>query len=63
MLTLTESEFKEYSDDNMGVCLACEELQSGCEPDAENYKCECCGELKVFGLEEALIMGEIDISE
>lgn len=62
MITITVDEFKEYSDDNMGVCLACDELQSGCEPDAENYECESCGEPKVFGLEQALIIGQIDIS-
>ncbi len=62
MLILTVDEFQEYSDDYMGVCLSCNELQDGCEPDAENYKCESCGEHKVFGLEQALIIGQIDIA-
>ena len=28
----------------------------GCEPDARNYTCESCGEPKVFGAEELLLM-------
>ena len=42
---------------NYGICLACGDLADGCEPDARQYKCEACGERKVYGLEEALIMG------
>lgn len=61
MILIKEEEFKELADEYMGVCLECEEFQESVEPDACNYKCENCGEKKVFGLEEALIMGEIDI--
>ena len=43
-------------DDNIGFCTACGEEQWGCEPDACNYVCECCGEFEVFGAEELLIM-------
>lgn len=45
-------------DDNVGFCLACGEQQYYCEPDARNYTCETCGEPKVFGASEILIMGE-----
>jgi len=51
------------SDDNIGFCLACGEEAYGVEPDARHYKCESCGELRVFGAEEILIMGEFDDSE
>ena len=44
--------------DNPGFCLACGAENDGCEPDARNYKCEECGEKKVFGAEEILVMGE-----
>ena len=27
----------------------------GCEPDAEHYPCESCGESEVFGAEELMI--------
>ena len=43
-------------DDHAGVCLGCGEIQYGCEPDARKCTCESCGEPKVYGAEEALIM-------
>lgn len=39
-----------------GFCLACGYKQDGCEPDARGYKCENCGEMKVYGAEECLLM-------
>ena len=30
--------------DNPGFCLACGAEADGCEPDAEQYPCESCGE-------------------
>ena len=47
---------------NDGICLACGEIQPGCEPDARGYECEVCGEKKVFGLEEAMMMGAIHLT-
>ena len=38
--------------DNPGFCMACGAEADGCEPDARNYRCECCGEREVFGAEE-----------
>lgn len=52
-----------FGTNNDGICLACGEIQSGCEPDARNYECECCGEKKVFGLQEAMLMGAINLTE
>ena len=51
------------SDDHLGFCLACGEESHGVEPDARRYKCESCGEHKVFGAEEILVMGALDDSE
>lgn len=48
---------------DQGICLACGHHQDGCEPDAREYECEACGEMKVYGLEEALMMGEVSIIE
>lgn len=48
-------------DGTMGGCLACGELQDGCEPDARAYECECCGKHKVYGLEELLVMGQLEL--
>ena len=42
--------------ENPGFCLACgAEVSEGCEPDAEQYECESCGEHAVYGAEEILI--------
>ena len=43
-------------DDNIGFCIACGEEVYGVEPDARCYECESCGELKVYGAEELLLM-------
>jgi hypothetical protein len=42
---------------NPGICLVCGEEQDGCEPDAEGYTCEHCGEPTVMGVEEILLAG------
>lgn len=42
------------NDDNLGFCLSCGFCQGCCEPDARNYKCENCGERRVFGAQELL---------
>ena len=43
------------SDESMGFCVACGAEAWGVEPDAREYKCESCGEWKVYGAEELLI--------
>jgi hypothetical protein len=44
------------SDEHMGFCLACGAEAYGVEPDARGYRCEECGEPRVFGAEEILLM-------
>lgn len=44
-------------DDNEGFCVACGAEAHGVEPDAREYECESCGEMKVYGAEELLISG------
>jgi hypothetical protein len=46
-----------------GFCLACGEEQDGCEPDARQYECDLCGERKVYGIEELLMMGLVKLSD
>ena len=41
--------------DNPGFCLACGAETDGCEPDAEQYACDSCGEAAVYGASEILI--------
>jgi hypothetical protein len=48
------SEFYE-SYDGIGICLSCAETQDGCEPDAEEYTCNTCGEDSVMGMELAIL--------
>lgn len=60
---LSESEYMESHDDGVGACIACGADADGVEPDARRYECEACGERKVYGLEELLIMGYVTISE
>ena len=50
------------ADGNMGFCLACGNEADGVEPDARKYECENCGAEKVYGFEELLIMGLVQIS-
>jgi len=47
-----------YGTDNPGFCVVCGHEQEGCEPDAQNYECEECGENMVFGAAE-ILMGTI----
>jgi predicted RNA-binding Zn-ribbon protein involved in translation (DUF1610 family) len=61
-IEMTEEEYQDLVDDYCGVCLSCEEIADNVEPDATNYKCDSCGKNTVFGIEEALIMGNIDIT-
>lgn len=46
-----------------GFCIGCREItSSNVEPDARRYACESCGEHAVYGIEEALLMGAIEIA-
>lgn len=47
-----------------GYCINCQDIQyGGVEPDAEGYECEYCGRDTVMGLETALIVGLIEVSD
>ena len=43
-------------DDCLGFCTACGAEAYNVEPDARGYECESCGEPKVYGAEELLMM-------
>jgi hypothetical protein len=60
-IEMTEQEYFDASNAMEGICRACGEYNGPCEPDARHYKCECCGAAEVFGLEELLLMGEIQL--
>jgi predicted RNA-binding Zn-ribbon protein involved in translation (DUF1610 family) len=44
------------SDEYVGFCLACGEEAYSVEPDARKYECESCGEHRVYGAQELLMM-------
>ena len=44
------------ADNNEGLCMACGEVAECVEPDARKYECESCGESKVYGAQEALLI-------
>lgn len=50
------NEYLELEERHFGLCLACGEESDSCEPDAANYTCEACGERKVFGTANLLMM-------
>lgn len=61
---MSMDEFTDAQDSNMGYCSQCKEFTNDCcEPDARQYECEACGNLTVYGAEEALLMGLILIEE
>ena len=43
--------------EDSGFCLACGADADGVEPDARQYECCSCGEYKVYGREEIIMMG------
>jgi len=58
---LSEEEYESLTEEYGGYCRTCGEEVTGMEPDARNYECPSCGSSQVFGIEELLIMGEVEI--
>jgi hypothetical protein len=51
----------EVMDGTLGGCVRCGSIQDGCEPDAQGYECDSCGEPSVYGLEELVMMDMLDL--
>lgn len=63
-IELTSDEFMEKREEYAGYCLKCKEwTMDGVEPDAEKYECPVCEKRAVYGAEELLILGLIEITE
>jgi Zn finger protein HypA/HybF involved in hydrogenase expression len=61
-VSISEERFSEAVDNSEGFCTECNDFTHGSsEPDAENYKCPECKKNTVFGAEQALILGLIDV--
>ena len=57
MLSFSLEEIEEGMENMCGFCVDCGAERSCCEPDARKYECEECGEKKVYGAEELIVMG------
>lgn len=62
-ITITEQQYHEARDQDLGYCLACGAIRECCEPDAREYHCEECGEDMVYGVEELLMMERVTFKE
>ena len=64
-MKLTISEYNEHRNDYDGYCVGCKTIgrYGYTEPDAENYECDECGENKAMGMDNALIMGYLEIED
>jgi len=65
MIKITEEIIREatFGESMEGVCVRCGNPQGPVEPDARNYRCEACGELAVYGIEQAVLEGLVEIGE
>lgn len=64
MKTFPLSRLMEASDTQSGFCLDCgAEAEQPCEPDAREYECSACGQKKVYGAEELILMGAVSDEE
>jgi len=59
---ISEDEYQRMSDEHGGFCVECGEEAFGVEPDARKYVCESCEERGVYGIEELLLMGLIELT-
>lgn len=54
-----DKEYQELEDDNFGLCTNCGCDYYACEPDAERYHCDDCGENRVYGVMHLLMNNRI----
>jgi hypothetical protein len=63
MKRITEAEWLNSCDGYEGYCLVCHEFtRDSTEPDAEEYDCPVCGGNTVYGTEQALVLGLLDVA-
>lgn len=64
LIEMSEDEFLNHREEYNGICLACSDITYGeVEPDARRYQCATCGKKHVYGIEELLLMGRIEIED
>lgn len=63
-MKLTVNQYMSAQDNYEGYCTSCDLLtRDSTEPDAENYNCPECEEHTVMGVDNALMMGLIEIDD
>lgn len=60
-IKISEADYLYMRDAYLGICIHCGNWQDTCEPDADKYTCDDCGNKRVYGIELALVAGYIDI--
>lgn len=64
MKPLSMAEYLEESEQYSGYCTHCKDITRGeCEPDARDYECPECGNHTVYGIEEAMMQGILEVEE
>ena len=58
---MTQAEYYEADEGSIGYCIRCGSERDCCEPDARRYLCEECGKTSVYGTQELIIMGLVEI--
>lgn len=63
-MKMTTAQFEEHQDDNAGYCTHCDQITtSDVEPDAEGYDCPECHNQTVMGLDNALVLEHVEITD
>jgi len=62
-MNMSENEYRSYCNNDDGYCVNCGDITrfGMTEPDARRYPCDECGKNTVFGIEESLLCGYINI--
>ena len=62
-LTFDLEVIEEGMENYLGFCIECGAEKESCEPDARNYSCDECGKYSVYGAEEIIMMGLINLED
>lgn len=62
---MTTEEYHMYCDEFAGYCPECDDMTRECdtEPDATEYECPVCEKNTCMGVEEALMLGHLQVNE
>lgn len=58
---LTPLEYLAHEADQRGVCLCCGDWSGGTDPGTARARCGSCGSHSLHGVEQALLLGAVQI--